>query len=63
MGWERISCAEGSKRPRVYDWAAARLLAVAAYDGEDPTPPPVSPGPAHEVACSRAYAPARTNRH
>ncbi|MEU1180826.1 IS701 family transposase [Streptomyces sp. NPDC005820] len=34
--WERISCGESAKGPRVYDWAAARLPAVDA-SGEAPT--------------------------
>ncbi|MGP3638674.1 IS701 family transposase, partial [Streptomyces sp. 24-1644] len=32
--WERISCGEGAKGPRVYDWAAAKLPAV---DGAEST--------------------------
>jgi FOG: Transposase len=32
--WERISCGQGAKGPRVYDWAAAKLPTV---DGSDPT--------------------------
>ncbi|MGY3677799.1 SRSO17 transposase [Streptomyces sp. TE33382] len=32
--WERISCGNGAKGPRVYDWAAAKLPAI---DGSDPT--------------------------
>ncbi len=34
--WERISCGPGSKGPRVFDWAAARLPADAELDGNDP---------------------------
>ncbi len=30
--WERMSCGDGAKGPRVYDWAAIRLRAVAEYD-------------------------------
>ncbi len=33
--WERISCGDGAKGPRVYDWAAIRLPAVAEYDYQD----------------------------
>ncbi|MET9658712.1 hypothetical protein [Streptomyces sp. NPDC006510] len=32
--WERISCGDGAKGPRVYDWAAAKLSTI---DGADPT--------------------------
>uniref|UniRef100_UPI003593BC34 IS701 family transposase n=1 Tax=Streptomyces umbrinus TaxID=67370 RepID=UPI003593BC34 len=32
--WERISCGDGAKGPRVYDWAAAKLPTI---DGCDPT--------------------------
>lgn len=32
--WERISCGNGAKGPRVYDWAAARLPTI---DDTDPT--------------------------
>ncbi|MFC4505138.1 MULTISPECIES: IS701 family transposase [Streptomyces] len=31
--WERISCGDGVKGPRVYDWAAARLPTI---EGSDP---------------------------
>jgi hypothetical protein len=31
--WERISCGDGAKRPRVYDWAAAKLPTI---EGADP---------------------------
>jgi SRSO17 transposase len=32
--WQRISCGNGAKGPRVYDWAAAKLPTI---DGSDPT--------------------------
>nr|WP_239070787.1 MULTISPECIES: transposase [unclassified Streptomyces] len=32
--WERISCGDGAKGPRVYDWAGAKLPTI---DGADPT--------------------------
>ena len=32
--WERHSCGDGAKGPRVYDWAAARLPAIADFDGD-----------------------------
>ncbi|MEU9118233.1 IS701 family transposase, partial [Streptomyces sp. NPDC048483] len=35
--WERISCGDGAKGPRVYDWAAAKLPAVDDANGEAPT--------------------------
>ncbi|MER8226560.1 IS701 family transposase [Streptomyces sp. NPDC094143] len=35
--WERHSCGEGAKGPRVYDWAAAKLPAVYDFDGDQPT--------------------------
>jgi SRSO17 transposase len=35
--WERVSCGDGAKGPRVYDWAAARLPAIPDFDGDRPT--------------------------
>ncbi|WP_055586476.1 IS701 family transposase [Peterkaempfera griseoplana] len=35
--WERLSCGNGAKGPRIYDWAAIRLPAVAEYDYQDET--------------------------
>ena len=35
--WERMSCADGAKGPRVYDWAAARLPSIEDFDGRSPT--------------------------
>ena len=35
--WERLSCGDGAKGPRIYDWAAAQLPAVKEFDGEVPT--------------------------
>ncbi|MFD9041202.1 transposase [Streptomyces bottropensis] len=32
--WERMSCGNGAKGPRVYDWAAAKLPTI---EGSDPT--------------------------
>ncbi|MFF0429452.1 IS701 family transposase [Streptomyces sp. NPDC004520] len=63
--WERFSCGAGSKGPRVYDWAAARLPAVAEFDGDDPAHHPWvlarrSLARADEVASYLAYAPADT---
>ncbi len=36
--WERISCGDGAKGPRIYDWAAIRPPAVAEFDYQDETP-------------------------
>nr|WP_308426495.1 transposase [Streptomyces fuscichromogenes] len=30
--WEKISCGDGAKGPRIYHWAAVRLPAVAEFD-------------------------------
>ncbi|MEU5365661.1 IS701 family transposase [Streptomyces sp. NPDC005925] len=35
--WERHSCGNGAKGPRVYDWAAAQLPAMDDFDGDQPT--------------------------
>ncbi|GAA3476048.1 hypothetical protein GCM10018966_005750 [Streptomyces yanii] len=35
--WEKISCGNGAKGERFYDWAAARLPAVWEFDGDEPT--------------------------
>ncbi|MEV4924813.1 IS701 family transposase [Streptomyces roseoverticillatus] len=35
--WERLSCGDGAKGPRVYDWAAAQLPAVPFFDGDEPS--------------------------
>jgi SRSO17 transposase len=35
--WERHSCGNGAKGPRVYDWAAAKLPAIPDFDSEQPT--------------------------
>ncbi|GAB7028569.1 IS701 family transposase [Streptomyces sp. NPDC021749] len=35
--WERMSCGDGAKRPRVYNWATARLPAIDVFDGDTPT--------------------------
>ncbi|MFD8321626.1 IS701 family transposase [Kitasatospora purpeofusca] len=36
--WERISCGDGAKGPRVYHWAAVRLPAVAEFDHQGELP-------------------------
>ncbi|MFI1302457.1 IS701 family transposase [Streptomyces sioyaensis] len=35
--WERRSCGDGAKGPRVYNWAVARLPAIDVFDGDTPT--------------------------
>jgi SRSO17 transposase len=36
--WEKISCGNGAKGPRVYHWAAVRLPAVAEFDYQGEAP-------------------------
>ncbi|MFF1651187.1 IS701 family transposase [Streptomyces sp. NPDC058240] len=36
--WEKISCGNGAKGPRVYHWAAVRLPAVAEFDYQGEVP-------------------------
>ncbi|MGG2463786.1 IS701 family transposase [Streptomyces sp. RGM 3693] len=35
--WQRLSCGNGAKGPRRYDWASARLPAISFFDGDEPT--------------------------
>jgi SRSO17 transposase len=35
--WQRLSCGDGAKGPRVYDWAAAKLPANFIFDPDPPT--------------------------
>ena len=35
--WQRMSCGDGAKGPRVYDWAAAELPVIDIFDGDTPT--------------------------
>lgn len=35
--WQTLSCGDGAKGPRVYDWAAAKLPVIEFFDGDDPT--------------------------
>ncbi|WP_369199175.1 IS701 family transposase [Streptomyces djakartensis] len=35
--WQRLSCGDGAKGPRVYDWASAKLPAISFFDGDVPT--------------------------
>ncbi|MFC9758647.1 hypothetical protein ACFTWK_37835, partial [Streptomyces sp. NPDC056921] len=36
--WEKTSCGNGAKGPRVYQWAAVRLPAVAEFDYQGEVP-------------------------
>lgn len=36
--WEKISCGDGAKGPRVYHWASVRLPAVAEFDFQGEVP-------------------------
>jgi SRSO17 transposase len=36
--WEKISCGDGAKGPRVYHWAAVRLPSVAEFDHQGEVP-------------------------
>ncbi|WP_042388543.1 IS701 family transposase [Streptacidiphilus melanogenes] len=35
--WQRLSCGDGAKGPRVYDWAAAKLPRNLVFDPDPPT--------------------------
>lgn len=35
--WQTLSCGDGAKGPRVYDWAAAKLPANIVFDPDPPT--------------------------
>jgi len=35
--WERRSCSDSAKGPRVYGWAAAKLPSTGVFDGAQPT--------------------------
>lgn len=35
--WQRLSCGDGAKGPRVHDWAAARLPTNIVFDPDPPT--------------------------
>nr|WP_236061116.1 hypothetical protein [Actinacidiphila acididurans] len=63
--WERHSCGDGAKGPRVYDRAAARLPAIDDFDGDTPAHhrwvlARRSLAPRDEIAYYLAYAPAST---
>lgn len=36
--WEKVSCGDGAKGPRLYHWAAVRLPAVAEFDYQGEVP-------------------------
>ena len=36
--WKQLSCGDGAKGPRLYDWAAIRLRAVVEYDYQGDVP-------------------------
>ncbi|MFF3488998.1 hypothetical protein ACFYXC_37995 [Streptomyces sp. NPDC002701] len=35
--WQRLSCGDGAKGPRIYDWAGAKLPANIIFDPDPPT--------------------------
>ncbi|WP_432423231.1 IS701 family transposase [Streptomyces pseudovenezuelae] len=37
QAWERRSCGDGAKGPRVYHWAALQITPIEDFDGEMPT--------------------------
>lgn len=60
--WEKISCGDGAKGPRVYHWVAVRLPAVAEFDYQGEVPHRMrwalarcSISRPDEVACYLAY--------
>ncbi|WP_328891081.1 IS701 family transposase [Streptomyces sp. NBC_00316] len=62
--WEKISCGDGAKGPRVYHWAAVRLPAVAEFDYQGEVPHRIrwalarrSISRPDEIACYLAYTP------
>jgi SRSO17 transposase len=62
QAWERCSCGDGAKGPRLYDWAAARLPVIEVFDGDRPTHQRWvlarrSPARPEEIAYYLAYAP------
>jgi SRSO17 transposase len=62
QAWERRSCGDGAKGPRLYDWAAARLPVIDAFDSDRPTHhrwvlARRSPARPEEIAYYLAYAP------
>ncbi|MFI0908810.1 IS701 family transposase [Streptomyces sioyaensis] len=66
QAWERRSCGDGAKGPRLYDWAAARLPVIDVFDGDRPTHQRWvlarrSLGRPDEIAYYLAYAPNGTS--
>ncbi|MFI6699952.1 IS701 family transposase [Streptomyces sp. NPDC050509] len=66
--WEKISCGDGAKGPRVYHWAAVRLPAVAEFDYQGEVPHRIRWALARrsirkpdEIAYYLAYAPLGTS--
>ncbi|MDG5809329.1 IS701 family transposase [Streptomyces ossamyceticus] len=62
--WEKVSCGDGAKGPRVYHWAAVRLPAVAEFDYQGEVPHRMrwalarrSMSKPDEIAYYLAYAP------
>ncbi|MFC8016392.1 transposase, partial [Streptomyces cinereoruber] len=35
--WQRRSCGDGAKGPRLYDWASVKLPSIGFFDGDTPT--------------------------
>ncbi|MFD7624409.1 IS701 family transposase [Streptomyces sp. NPDC059802] len=65
--WEKISCGDGAKGPRIYHWAAVRLPAVAEFDYQGEMPHRMrwalarrSISKPDEIAYYLAYAPLQT---
>lgn len=63
--WQRLSCGDGAKGPRVYRWAAAQLPVIEFFDGDQPThrrwvPARRSLARPEEIAYYLAYAPIGT---
>lgn len=61
--WQRLSCGDGAKGPRIYDWAGAKLPANLIFDPDSPTHhrwvmARRSLSDPEEVAYYLAYAPA-----
>ncbi len=61
--WQRLSCGDGAKGPRIYDWAGAKLPANLIFDPDPPTHhrwvmARRSLSDPEEVAYYLAYAPA-----
>ena len=55
-GWQRLSCADGSKGPRLYDWA---LIG----DGQPAAPPAACAGPSHRARKASSSWPSSAAGH